>query len=45
MIIPAFGTEVGTRKQLEAKGCILVDTTCGDDDERRENAYGSRVRR
>ncbi|HTX21831.1 MAG TPA: 4-hydroxy-3-methylbut-2-enyl diphosphate reductase [Candidatus Aquilonibacter sp.] len=30
VIIPAFGTEVGTRKQLEAKGCILVDTTCGD---------------
>lgn len=30
VIIPAFGTEVGTRKKLEAKGCILVDTTCGD---------------
>src|SRR6201992_2747489 len=30
VIMPAFGTEVGTRKQLEAKGCILVDTTCGD---------------
>lgn len=30
VIIPAFGTEVGTRRQLEAKGCILVDTTCGD---------------
>src|ERR1039457_327509 len=29
-IIPAFGTEVGTRKRLEEKGCILVDTTCGD---------------
>ncbi len=30
VIIPAFGTEVGTRKKLEAMGCKLVDTTCGD---------------
>ncbi len=30
VIIPAFGTEVSTRRQLEDKGCILVDTTCGD---------------
>ena len=30
VIIPAFGTEVGTRKRLEEKGCKLVDTTCGD---------------
>jgi 4-hydroxy-3-methylbut-2-enyl diphosphate reductase len=30
VIIPAFGTEVSTRKKLEAKGCQLVDTTCGD---------------
>src|SRR5471032_351689 len=30
VITPAFGTEVGTRKKLEAKGCVLVDTTCGD---------------
>ena len=30
VMIPAFGTEVGTRKNLEAKGCQLVDTTCGD---------------
>jgi len=30
VIIPAFGTEVGTRRKLEAKGCVLVDTTCGD---------------
>ncbi len=30
VIIPAFGTEVATRKQLEAKGCLFVDTTCGD---------------
>src|SRR5216684_3355078 len=30
VIIPAFGTEVSTRKKLEAKGCQFVDTTCGD---------------
>ncbi len=30
VIIPAFGTEVSTRKKIEAKGCIIVDTTCGD---------------
>jgi len=30
VIIPAFGTEVATRKKLEEIGCILVDTTCGD---------------
>jgi 4-hydroxy-3-methylbut-2-enyl diphosphate reductase len=30
VIIPAFGTEVATRRQIEAKGCVLVDTTCGD---------------
>src|SRR5579863_6544939 len=30
VIIPAFGTEVDTRKKLIAKGCELVDTTCGD---------------
>ena len=30
VMIPAFGTEVSTRQQLEAKGCVLVDTTCGD---------------
>jgi 4-hydroxy-3-methylbut-2-enyl diphosphate reductase len=30
VIIPAFGTEVSTRRKLEEKGCILVDTTCGD---------------
>ena len=30
VIIPAFGTEVSTRKKLETKGCVLVDTTCGD---------------
>jgi 4-hydroxy-3-methylbut-2-enyl diphosphate reductase len=30
VIIPAFGTEVGTREKLQEKGCIMVDTTCGD---------------
>jgi 4-hydroxy-3-methylbut-2-en-1-yl diphosphate reductase len=30
VIIPAFGTEVATRVRLEAKGCLFVDTTCGD---------------
>src|SRR5260221_11102912 len=30
VIIPALGTEVGTRKKIEAKGCVIVDTTCGD---------------
>lgn len=29
-IVPAFGTEVATRRKLEALGCQLVDTTCGD---------------
>src|SRR6516162_6016648 len=30
VIIPAFGTEVSTRKKLEERGCQFVDTTCGD---------------
>ncbi len=30
VLIPAFGTEVDTRAKLEAKGCVFVDTTCGD---------------
>ncbi len=30
VIIPAFGTEVATRARLESKGCLFVDTTCGD---------------
>ncbi len=30
VIIPAFGTEVATREKLQAKGCEMVDTTCGD---------------
>lgn len=30
VIIPAFGTEVGTRQAIQEKGCVMVDTTCGD---------------
>ena len=30
VIIPAFGTEVGTRQIIQEKGCVMVDTTCGD---------------
>src|SRR5689334_21494151 len=30
VIIPVFGTDVTTRKRLEAKVCLFVDTTCGD---------------
>ncbi len=30
VIIPAFGTEVSTRRRFEAIGCQTVDTTCGD---------------
>ncbi len=30
VLIPAFGTEVATRRKLEGLGCQLVDTTCGD---------------
>lgn len=30
VIIPAFGAEVATMNALKEKGCILVDTTCGD---------------
>jgi 4-hydroxy-3-methylbut-2-en-1-yl diphosphate reductase len=30
VIIPAFGTDVATRQKLESKGCLFVDTTCGD---------------
>ncbi len=30
VIIPAFGTDVATRKELEKRGCAFVDTTCGD---------------
>src|SRR5205814_5350 len=28
VIIPAFGTEVATKRKLEEKGCLFVDTTC-----------------
>jgi 4-hydroxy-3-methylbut-2-enyl diphosphate reductase len=30
VIVPAFGAEVSTMDQLQAKGCRFVDTTCGD---------------
>lgn len=30
VIIPAFGAEMKTMEKLKAKGCQLVDTTCGD---------------
>lgn len=30
VIIPAFGTEVDTRNRLAERGCVFVDTTCGD---------------
>lgn len=30
VIIPAFGTEVSTRQAIQQKGCVMVDTTCGD---------------
>jgi 4-hydroxy-3-methylbut-2-enyl diphosphate reductase len=30
VIIPAFGTEVGTREKLKARRVQFVDTTCGD---------------
>lgn len=30
VIIPAFGTEVATRRRIEERGCQTVDTTCGD---------------
>jgi len=30
VIIPAFGTEVATRRLIEQHGCVTVDTTCGD---------------
>jgi 4-hydroxy-3-methylbut-2-enyl diphosphate reductase len=30
VIIPAFGTEIATMRQLEDRGCRFVDTTCGD---------------
>src|SRR2546428_12743930 len=30
VIVPAFGAEMATMEKLRAKGCQLVDTTCGD---------------
>jgi 4-hydroxy-3-methylbut-2-en-1-yl diphosphate reductase len=30
VIIPAFGAEINKMKALEARGCRIVDTTCGD---------------
>jgi 4-hydroxy-3-methylbut-2-enyl diphosphate reductase len=29
VILPAFGVSVGELQHLRAKGCVLVDTTCG----------------
>jgi 4-hydroxy-3-methylbut-2-enyl diphosphate reductase len=30
VIVPAFGTEVSTLDAIKARGCQIVDTTCGD---------------
>ncbi len=30
VIVPAFGAEVATVDKIKAKGCEIVDTTCGD---------------
>lgn len=30
VIIPAFGAEIATLEKLKARGCLFVDTTCGD---------------
>ena len=30
VIVPAFGAQMSTMEKLRAKGCQLVDTTCGD---------------
>ena len=30
VIVPAFGAEVATVEKIKAKGCEIVDTTCGD---------------
>jgi len=30
VIIPAFGAEVSVQERIKARGCHIVDTTCGD---------------
>lgn len=30
VIVPAFGAETSTMKQIQEQGCMVVDTTCGD---------------
>ena len=30
VIVPAFGTDVHTLERIKARGCQIVDTTCGD---------------
>jgi 4-hydroxy-3-methylbut-2-enyl diphosphate reductase len=30
VIVPAFGAEIATVAQIKARGCQVVDTTCGD---------------
>ena len=30
VIVPAFGAEVAIKEKIEALGCYIVDTTCGD---------------
>jgi len=30
VIVPAFGTDVATVERIKARGCQIVDTTCGD---------------
>jgi 4-hydroxy-3-methylbut-2-en-1-yl diphosphate reductase len=30
VIIPAFGAETNTTQQINERGCITIDTTCGD---------------
>lgn len=30
VIVPAFGAEVSVQERIKARGCYIVDTTCGD---------------
>lgn len=30
VIVPAFGTELKIQERIKEKGCLIVDTTCGD---------------